>query len=206
MTSSEWSQFFSWHVLINSGKDFAIGTKLSLSNLWPFSPLSSSRDLGSGSSLSFSRLFYDEHWSKHRVITCLDWSPQVRPETFPNSKWFAKNEPCLCWYFIFSYPSLDVSRLVSLSFLSQYPELLVASYNNNEDAPHEPDGVALVWNIKFKKATPEYIFHCQVCQTYTCQASHLFPELLDASPDVRRLQVKFCHFCLKCLDGYFQVF
>ncbi|XP_039976805.1 cytoplasmic dynein 1 intermediate chain 1 isoform X1 [Xiphias gladius] len=75
-------------------------------------------DLGSGSSLSFSRLFYDEHWSKHRVITCVDWSPQ-------------------------------------------YPELLVASYNNNEDAPHEPDGVALVWNIKFKKATPEYIFHCQ---------------------------------------------
>ncbi|XP_075961948.1 dynein cytoplasmic 1 intermediate chain 1a isoform X6 [Anarhichas minor] len=75
-------------------------------------------DSGSGSSLSFSRLFYDEHWSKHRVITCLDWSPQ-------------------------------------------YPELLVASYNNNEDAPHEPDGVALVWNLKFKKATPEYIFHCQ---------------------------------------------
>uniref|UniRef100_A0AAX7SH69 Dynein cytoplasmic 1 intermediate chain 1 n=1 Tax=Astatotilapia calliptera TaxID=8154 RepID=A0AAX7SH69_ASTCA len=81
----------------------------------------SGRDLDDkegGSSLSFSRLFYDEHWSKHRVITCLDWSPQ-------------------------------------------YPELLVASYNNNEDAPHEPDGVALVWNIKFKKATPEYIFHCQ---------------------------------------------
>ncbi|XP_054619660.1 cytoplasmic dynein 1 intermediate chain 1 isoform X5 [Dunckerocampus dactyliophorus] len=75
-------------------------------------------DLAGGSSLSFSRLFYDEHWSKHRVVTCLDWSPQ-------------------------------------------YPELLVASYNNNEDAPHEPDGVALVWNIKFKKATPEYIYHCQ---------------------------------------------
>ncbi|XP_053189988.1 cytoplasmic dynein 1 intermediate chain 1 isoform X1 [Scomber japonicus] len=75
-------------------------------------------DLAGGSSLSCSRLFYDEHWSKHRVITCLDWSPQ-------------------------------------------YPELLVASYNNNEDAPHEPDGVALVWNIKFKKNTPEYIFHCQ---------------------------------------------
>lgn len=75
-------------------------------------------ELSGGSSLSFSRLFYDEHWSKHRVITCLDWSPQ-------------------------------------------FPELLVASYNNNEDAPHEPDGVALVWNIKFKKSTPEYVFHCQ---------------------------------------------
>lgn len=47
-------------------------------------------------------------------------------------------------------------------FPPQYPELLVASYNNNEDAPHEPDGVALVWNMKYKKNTPEYIFHCQV--------------------------------------------
>ncbi|CAB1328494.1 unnamed protein product, partial [Coregonus sp. 'balchen'] len=42
-----------------------------------------------------------------------------------------------------------------------YPELLVASYNNNEEAPHEPDGVALVWNMKYKKNTPEYVFHCQ---------------------------------------------
>nr|XP_023668739.1 cytoplasmic dynein 1 intermediate chain 1 isoform X3 [Paramormyrops kingsleyae] len=75
-------------------------------------------DIQGGSNLSFNRLFYDEHWSKHRVVTCLDWSPQ-------------------------------------------YPELMVASYNNNEDAPHEPDGVALVWNMKFKKTTPEYIFHCQ---------------------------------------------
>uniref|UniRef100_I3JXD7 Dynein cytoplasmic 1 intermediate chain 1 n=1 Tax=Oreochromis niloticus TaxID=8128 RepID=I3JXD7_ORENI len=58
------------------------------------------------------------------------------------------------FYFHFTKPP-------TFSFLSQYPELLVASYNNNEDAPHEPDGVALVWNIKFKKATPEYIFHCQ---------------------------------------------
>ncbi|XP_031441558.1 cytoplasmic dynein 1 intermediate chain 1 isoform X3 [Clupea harengus] len=75
-------------------------------------------DLQGGSSLSFSRLFYDERWSKHRVVTCLDWSPQ-------------------------------------------FQELMVASYNNNDDAPHEPDGVALVWNMKFKKSTPEYVFHCQ---------------------------------------------
>ncbi|XP_063041107.1 cytoplasmic dynein 1 intermediate chain 1-like, partial [Engraulis encrasicolus] len=75
-------------------------------------------DLQGGSSLCFNRVFYDEHWSKHRVVTCLDWSPQ-------------------------------------------FQELLVASYNNNEDTPHEPDGVALVWNMKFKKTTPEYVFHCQ---------------------------------------------
>lgn len=51
---------------------------------------------------------------------------------------------------------------MTLSFSSQFSELMVASYNSNEDAPHEPDGVVLVWNMKFKKATPEYIFHCQV--------------------------------------------
>ncbi|XP_070225926.1 cytoplasmic dynein 1 intermediate chain 1 isoform X3 [Bos mutus] len=75
-------------------------------------------DIQAGANLSFNRQFYDEHWSKHRVVTCMDWS-------------------------------------------LQYPELMVASYNNNEDAPHEPDGVALVWNMKFKKTTPEYVFHCQ---------------------------------------------
>nr|AAH86292.1 Unknown (protein for MGC:84474) [Xenopus laevis] len=75
-------------------------------------------EIQAGAKLSFNRQFFDERWSKHRVVSCLDWS-------------------------------------------SQYPELLVASYNNNEDAPHEPDGVALVWNMKYKKTTPEYVFHCQ---------------------------------------------
>ncbi|MEQ2268381.1 hypothetical protein XENORESO_003562 [Xenotaenia resolanae] len=75
-------------------------------------------EIQAGTKLSLNRQFMDEHWSKHRVVTCLDWS-------------------------------------------LQYPELLVASYNNNEEAPHEPDGVALVWNMKYKKATPEYVFHCQ---------------------------------------------
>ncbi|XP_061413734.1 cytoplasmic dynein 1 intermediate chain 1-like isoform X5 [Lethenteron reissneri] len=75
-------------------------------------------EVSAGAKLSLNRQFYDERWSKRRVITSLDWS-------------------------------------------AQYPELLVATYNNNEDSPHEPDGVALVWNTKFKKTTPEYVFHCQ---------------------------------------------
>ncbi|XP_041698609.2 dynein, cytoplasmic 1, intermediate chain 2a isoform X1 [Coregonus clupeaformis] len=75
-------------------------------------------EMQAGAKMSLNRVFSDERWSKNRVVTCLDWSPQ-------------------------------------------YPELLVASYNNNEDAPHEPDGVALVWNMKYKKTTPEYTFHCQ---------------------------------------------
>lgn len=57
---------------------------------------------------------------------------------------------------------LATRQFILVTFSIQYPELMVASYNNNEDAPHEPDGVALVWNMKFKKTTPEYVFHCQV--------------------------------------------
>ncbi|MGH0140844.1 UNVERIFIED_CONTAM: hypothetical protein FKN15_004216 [Acipenser sinensis] len=72
----------------------------------------------------------------------------------------------------FDYSGRDLEEKEGDEILNkkvQYPELLVASYNNNEDAPHEPDGVALVWNMKYKKTTPEYVFHCQ------------YPELLVAS-------------------------
>ncbi|KAI5614993.1 cytoplasmic dynein 1 intermediate chain 2 isoform X1, partial [Silurus asotus] len=75
-------------------------------------------DTQAGTKLSLNRQFTEERWSKHRVVTCLDWSPQ-------------------------------------------YPELLVASYSSNDEAPHEPDGVVLVWNMKYKKTTAEYVFHCQ---------------------------------------------
>uniref|UniRef100_A0AAR5Q3C0 Cytoplasmic dynein 1 intermediate chain n=1 Tax=Dendroctonus ponderosae TaxID=77166 RepID=A0AAR5Q3C0_DENPD len=68
--------------------------------------------------ISFNRTFFDERWSKNRLITSLDWSPQ-------------------------------------------YPELLLASYANNDESPNDPGGVVLVWNTKFKKTTPEYVFHCQ---------------------------------------------
>ncbi|XP_049766026.1 cytoplasmic dynein 1 intermediate chain-like isoform X13 [Schistocerca serialis cubense] len=51
--------------------------------------------------------------------------------------------------------------VTSMDWSPQFPELLVASYHNNEDSPNDPDGVCLIWNTKFKKRTPEYIFHCQ---------------------------------------------
>ncbi|XP_033365799.1 cytoplasmic dynein 1 intermediate chain-like isoform X35 [Bombus vosnesenskii] len=51
--------------------------------------------------------------------------------------------------------------VTSMDWSSQFPELLAASYNNNDDTPNDPDGVCLVWNTKFKKTTPEFIFHCQ---------------------------------------------
>lgn len=51
--------------------------------------------------------------------------------------------------------------VTSLDWSPQYPELLVASYHTNAESPHDPDGACLIWNTKFKKTTPEYIFHCQ---------------------------------------------
>lgn len=35
------------------------------------------RDLQAGAKLVLNRQFADEHWTKNRVVTCLDWSPQV---------------------------------------------------------------------------------------------------------------------------------
>lgn len=43
---------------------------------------------------------------------------------------------------------------------SQYPELVVSSYNKNPLAPNEPDGVALVWNEHLLDR-PEFVFHSQ---------------------------------------------
>ncbi|CAH0764035.1 unnamed protein product [Diatraea saccharalis] len=51
--------------------------------------------------------------------------------------------------------------VTSLDWSAAHPELMLASYHNSDDAPHDPDGVCLVWNTKFKKPTPEDVFHCQ---------------------------------------------
>jgi len=59
---------------------------------------------------------------------------------------------------------------LSLDWSPQFPELLLASYGTNEEAPHEPEGVVLVWNSKFKTETPEFVFHCQSSVTSACFA------------------------------------
>ena len=72
-----------------------------------------------GIRLALNRFFYDERWTKNRVVTSMDWS-------------------------------------------TVFPELMVASYDKNtEYSAHDPDGVCLVWNTRFKKTTPEHVFHCQ---------------------------------------------
>jgi len=67
--------------------------------------------------------------------------------------------------------------VTSFDWSTQFPELLVASYNNNEDAPNEPDGVCLVWNMKFKKTTPEYVFQCQ-SPVMSCCFAKFHPNLI----------------------------
>jgi dynein intermediate chain len=71
-----------------------------------------------GANVTFNRFFYDERWTKNRVITSMDWS-------------------------------------------TVFPELLVASYDKNPESAADPDGICLVWNTRFKKNTPENVFHCQ---------------------------------------------
>ncbi|CAK8687730.1 unnamed protein product [Clavelina lepadiformis] len=80
-----------------------------------------------GMKLGINRIFSDERWSRHRMVTALDWS-------------------------------------------THHPELCVASYANNDEAPYEPEGVVLVWNSKYKTTTPEYTFQCQSSVTTACFA------------------------------------
>lgn len=44
---------------------------------------------------------------------------------------------------------------------NQYPELTVASYNKNNAALNEPDGIVAVWNMHLVDR-PEFVFHSQV--------------------------------------------
>ena len=108
--------------------------------------------------------------------------------------------------------------VTSLDWSPEFPELLLASYDANADAPHEPDGVTLIWNLKYKKTSPEYVFHCQspimaacftpfhpnlviggtysgqvgVAITHTCARTHthvrLFNGLISGTTQVSRYQ------------------
>jgi hypothetical protein len=53
-------------------------------------------------------------------------------------------------------------HLLPLSLSPQHPELVLVGYYTNPNVPHDPDGVALMWDLKFHKETPDYIFNCQV--------------------------------------------
>ncbi|KAK0182216.1 hypothetical protein PV327_000377 [Microctonus hyperodae] len=67
--------------------------------------------------------------------------------------------------------------VTSMDWSPQFPELLAASYNHNYDAPNDPDGICLVWNTKYKKTTPEFVFHCQ-SQVMSTTFARFHPNLI----------------------------
>ena len=64
-----------------------------------------------------------------------------------------------------------------MDWSTAFPELLVASYDKNPDSASDPDGVCLVWNTRFKKETPEHIFHCQ-SQVVSATFAKFHPNLI----------------------------
>ncbi|KAI0146628.1 WD40-repeat-containing domain protein [Pestalotiopsis sp. NC0098] len=79
--------------------------------------------------------FYDERWSKKRMVTSIDFHPNPK-----------------------------------------FHELLLASYTKNPTAPHDPDGVVLVWNPHLRDR-PEYVFHAQ-SDILTAKFSPFHPNLI----------------------------
>lgn len=77
--------------------------------------------------------FFDERWSKKRMISGIDFSPK-------------------------------------------FSELVLASYTKNPTAPHEPDGIVLVWNTHMHDR-PEYIFTAQ-SDILTAKFSPYHPNLI----------------------------
>ncbi|GMR59810.1 hypothetical protein PMAYCL1PPCAC_30005, partial [Pristionchus mayeri] len=50
--------------------------------------------------------------------------------------------------------------VVGISFSEMHPELVAIAYDELPEASGEPNGVVVVWNTKFKKPSPEFVFYC----------------------------------------------
>lgn len=93
----------------------------------------------------------------------------------------------------------------------KYPELLLASYNANEYAVHEPEGTCLVWNLRFGTTTPEFIFTAEVIYEYavltlkrhSCQLR--FCTLLYCSTHVRVQYIPLLYTVYTCDCSFFLV-
>ena len=103
------------------------------------------------------RDFFDDRWSANRTVTAMDWSPFV-----------SHIQPS----FILTLKPFPPLLIFPLSFLPppQHSEVLLVSYNANSTVFNDPDGVALIWDMKFPKGTPDYIFNCQVTLLVMCSS------------------------------------
>lgn len=61
--------------------------------------------------------------------------------------------------------SYSISRLglrtARCRLISQYPELVAASYNKNPSSLNDPDGIVAIWNLHLLER-PEFVFHAPV--------------------------------------------
>lgn len=92
--------------------------------------------------------FYDERWSRKRMISDLSFSPKVG------------------FFFIFC---IFTDR-------RQFPELLLAAYTKNPSAPHDPSGLLQIWNAHLH-SRPEYTFH-STSDILTAKFSPFHPALI----------------------------
>ncbi len=60
--------------------------------------------------------------------------------------------------------------------ITQFSELVLASYTKNPSAPHDPDGLIQVWNLHMHDR-PEYVFHAQ-SDILTAKFSPFHPNLI----------------------------
>ena len=97
------------------------------------------------------------------IFSPLNHSSTPIPSWTPVLNRFFSSVPCFRCFFDERWSKHRVN--LSLDWSPQFPELLLASYGSNDEAPLEPDGVVLVWNSKFKTETPEFVFHCQSAVT-----------------------------------------
>ena len=66
--------------------------------------------------------------------------------------------------------------ITDINFSPKFPELMLASYNGNPAAPHDPSGIVQVWSMQLRER-PEYVFHAG-SNVLTAKFSPFHPNLI----------------------------
>uniref|UniRef100_A0A672SEE5 Cytoplasmic dynein 1 intermediate chain 2-like n=1 Tax=Sinocyclocheilus grahami TaxID=75366 RepID=A0A672SEE5_SINGR len=95
-------------------------------------------EMQAGTKLSLNRKFVDDHWSKQRVVTCLDWSPQV--PCFVCSDWS-----------VFEAADTDLDELTETSAVMS---AVFAKFHPNLVVGGTYSGQIVLWDNRSNKRTP----------------------------------------------------
>ena len=106
--------------------------------------------------------FWDEKWSKRRMISDVSFSHKVS-----------------------NISTIRVSS--STNPFDQFPELVLASYTKNASAPQDPAGLVQVWNMHLH-SRPEYTFQ-STSDILTAQFSPFHPSLIIGGTYTGQVQI-----------------